>query len=447
MNNINTNEFTKLEQEATKPAYIIQTEFQINKLIKTLEYDYEIETADGIGNWPVVVIPKSGSFISNSKNRIISATVIFCPNTGVCDSSNPDVLPYNIDYSCGFKNKDLLFTNLRLKVNEKNTTDYVYSPTQHIECVNCLVFPEVNFSGNMTLDTTTQNTTLISTSLSGLVPGQQYFWSFNNQASNWPATISPISGSFISSKDTHNIDSIISFCKDASCSSLPGYISYIKDEGSNLYKYINLNFILNSDNHCYFDNANYSIVVTCKDCIPGPTISFDNSKLSLENNCADVDISLSGLESYQGYDYYFSSRASNWPTTISPISGSFVTTNNTSLNMPFKISFCGSETLCSGDPNLIDYNINYDQLYSNTSCAKYAYIQFNLTKTPNFTIQNDNIVSPANPVIQSDVISISCEDCLGSQSPKTNTNIDLSIAPTGSGSPTSAPTGTGTYYA
>jgi hypothetical protein len=438
LNNLNNTE------ETSSTPYVLSNKFNVSKLIKTVEYDYEIELDGTPGNWPVVVIPRSGSFTATSRNREIETTIIFCPNTGICGENNPDVLPYNIDYSCGFKNKDLLFTNLRLKVNEKNTNDYIYSDTKHIECVNCLVSPEVSFSGNTLLDSTTQNITNISTSLSGVVPGQQYFWSFNNQASNWPTTISPSSGSFISSKDTYNIDCIISFCKDVSCSGLPGYIDYTKDEGSSSYKYLNLNFILDSDNHCYFNDANYGLMVTCTDCISRPTILFDNNKLSLENNCADIDILLSGLEPYQGYDYYFSSHSANWPITVSPISGSFITSKNTSLKMPFKIAFCGSETLCSGDPNLIDYNINYNQLYSDTSCSKYAYVQYNLLKTPNFTVQNDNSILPANPVVQSDIISISCEDCFGSQVPKVNSKIDISVSPNVSGPSPSVPTGTGT---
>lgn len=428
-----------------KPAYIQQINFRINKLIKTLEYNYEIEVAEAPGNWPVVVIPRSGSFIANSKTKTVDSTIIFCPNTGICGSNNPDVLPYNIDYSCGFKNKDLLFTTLRLKVNEKNTNDYIYSSGQYIECINCFVSPEVIFSGNTILDKDTQNITNIDTLLSTLVPGQEYFWSFSNKASNWPAIISPMSGSFISSTDTYVLNSIFSFCKDASCSGLSGYLDYTQDDNSSSYQYLSLNFMLNSNNHCYFDHTNHSLMIVCDDCIPRPSILLDSEKLSLNNNCSDISVMISGLELYQGYDYYFSSHSANWPITISPISGSFITSNSTSLTLPFKVAFCGSEALCSGDPDLINYDINYNQLYSDTSCEKYAYIQYNLSKTPNFTIQNNSLIFPSNPITQSEILKVSCEDCLGSQVAKIQNKINVSIVPTGTGiSPNIVPTGTGT---
>jgi len=413
--------------------YIVSKNFIVNKLIKTLEYNYEIELDGTPGNWPVVVIPRSGTFIANSKNKEINATIIFCPNTGICGPNNPDVLPYNIDYSCGFKNKNLLFTNLRLKVNEKGTDDFIYSDTKHVECVDCLASPKASFYGDTMLNRETDNITTITTKLSGLIPGQQYFWFFNKKASNWPTTIYPISGSFISSENTYNINSIISFCKDASCSGSLGYIEYDQDDNSSIYKHLNLNFILNSDDHCYFDNADYSLMVTCKDCISRPKVLLNIEKLSLENNCTDIDVVVSGLDPYQHYSYNFTSYSANWPITISPISGSFSTSNNTSLTMPFKVAFCGSESLCSGDPNLINYHINYDKLYSDTSCEKYAYIQYNLSKISNLTTQNDSLIFPSNPIAQSEVIRVSCKDCSKSHITKIdnviNTNMSYDVPP------------------
>lgn len=443
--NQNVNANSGVISNTNKPPYIIPVKFQINKLIKTLEYNYQIEIADAPGNWPVVAIPKSGSFVSDSRSRDITTIIMFCPNTGVCNNSNPDVLPYNINYSRGFNNKDLLFTNLRLKVNEKNTTDYLYSSGQYIECLNCLKSCEVSFSGEVSLNKETKNITNVSTSISKLVAGQEYFWSFNNNSSNWPATISPISGSFIASTEDHKISSVIEFCKDISCSGSNGYLNYTEDSSYNRYKYLNLNFTINSNDHCYFDNSDHNLFISCDDCLSYPSIDLNPKSLSFSDNCKDLEVSISGLDPYQGYNYYFSTHSANWPATISPISGSFITSNNTSLAIPFKISFCGSEALCSGDPNLITYDIDYNKLYTNTSCEKYAYIQYNLLKMPNFTIQNNNLLLPSNPITQSEIVKASCQDCLGSQVIKIDNKINMSTIPTATGSPqTITPTGTGT---
>jgi hypothetical protein len=416
--------------EKNKPKYIFNNKFSINKLIKTLEYEYIFENVYGFNNWPVAVIPRSGSFIATSKTQQIEPTIIFCTNTGVCDSSNPDILPYKLDYSCGLKNKDLLFANIRLKVNEKNTNDHhIYSSGQYIECIDCLSTISGIFSGNMDLNKDSSSYTKIVVEIEGLVPGQIYDWSYEKIASNWPVTISPLSGSFVANYTNYNVDSIVGFCKNSSCSGSQGYLDFVSDHLSDTTKYVSLNFAINSNDHCYFDNGNSSLMITCNDCITRPRISFSNDTLVLKNNCENIEILLSGLEPYTEYNYYFSTHYANWPMTISPISGSFITSNNISLTIPFKVAFCGSESLCSGDPNLIDYAINYNRLYTDTSCEKYAYIQYNLLEAPNFSIQNNQLNYLSNPTIQSDLLSIFCTNCLGSgisQIPQVNTKIEIS---------------------
>jgi hypothetical protein len=428
---INNNENTILNEvsiSSNKPPYIIQTEFQVNKLIKTLEYNYEIEISDAPGNWPIVVIPRSGTFVSDSKSKNIATTVIFCPNTGVCHENNPDVLPFNLDYSCGFQNNSLLFTDLRLKANEAGTSDYVYSTIKHIECVDCITNIMVELSGNTTLDDSTGNMAPVNIYLSNLTPGQTYSWSFSKTLSNWPATVSPNSGAFIAPADNYTLESLVTFCKDISCSGSHGYAGFTRDHLSDIYKYIGLNFTVNSNDHCYFDDSNHNITIACKNCIPYPQISFNNPLLLFNSHCSDLEVSISGLDTNQAYEYYFSAHAANWPVTITPISGSFVTTNNTNATIPFKVAFCGSEILCSGDPNLLSYSVNYDRLYSETECEKYAYIKYNLVKSDTFSVLSSyDAETTPNPLIQSDIVKLSCDKCLGSNSSQ-SPNVALSIS-------------------
>lgn len=392
--------------------YIISKQFVVNKLIKTLNYQYEIELDGNPGNWPVVVVPRSGEFIAQSKSKQVDAVIIFCPNTGVCNSGNNDVLPYNLDYSCGLQNKDLLFTNLRLKVNEKNTTDYIYSDTHLIECAECLKVTKIDVSGfsmktnqpsSFMMDKNTENVIKIKTEFSDLVPGQEYYWSYNCTSSNWPTVISPPSGSFISAKDTYSIDSVFTFCSDETlCTGLNGYFNYTSTNISNDYKFANINLTINNDEHCYFNESIHTINLYCDDCIPSPEVKFDTNPIALSVPCTDISIALTGLQAHTTYTYNFESYRSNWPTIISPISGTFRTLSNHSIDLPFKLSFCGSEVLCSGDANLMNYDINYNKMYTNTDCDKFSFILFNLY------LASDS----DNNLLSNNLLKVYCNNCL-----------------------------------
>lgn len=395
----------------TPASYNIPTKFTINKLIKTITYEYEIELDGNAGNWPIVVVPRSGEFYATSKTKEINALVIFCPNTGVCDSGNPDVLPFNLDYSCGLQN-NLLFTNLRVKINEKGSSDYVYSNTNHIECTDCLKPIDISLLGtnlkdntsnnSFMLDSKTENVIKIQSKLSDIMPGQQYSWSFNKIVSNWPVTLTPASGTFTPSTAQYSIDSVLTFCKDSSCSGLNGYIPFSNSSFSNDYKFISLDLVVNNDDRCHFGNNVQTLNVYCNDCIPTPKVSFGLDSSTLIKPCTDINVNLTELQSYQTYTYNFSTYRSNWPVVISPISGTFTTSYNHSTVLPFKLSFCASEAICSGDPNLLTYNINYNKLYTNTECDKFAYIKFDL-KTQ---------ADPSNNLLVDNLLKLYCNDCV-----------------------------------
>ena len=407
------------EPSAQTPAppasYNVPTKFTINKLIKTIIYEYEIELDGNPGNWPVVVVPRSGEFIATSRTKEIDALVIFCPNTGVCDSGNPDVLPFNLDYSCGLQN-NLLFTNLRVKVNEKNSNEYIYSNTRHIECTDCLKPIDMSLLGvnlknnennnSLMLTEATENVIKLQTKFLNVMPGQQYSWSFSRVTSNWPVTVTPASGTFTASNHEYVADSVLTFCRDSSCSGINGYMTYNTSNFSNDYKFITLNVTINNNDRCHFNNNTKTLSVYCNDCIPTPKVSFGSENILTTKPCTDISVSLSGLESYKTYLYNFSTYRANWPTLISPISGSFATSYNHDTSLPFKLSFCGSEAICSGDANLLSYNIDYNKLYTNTECDKFAYIKFNLST------QNE----PGTNLLVNNLLKIHCDDCINTSS-------------------------------
>lgn len=49
----------------TDAVYVRPISFTVNKLIKTVDYEYEIENDEYAGNWPVAVLPRSGEFTAS----------------------------------------------------------------------------------------------------------------------------------------------------------------------------------------------------------------------------------------------------------------------------------------------------------------------------------------------------------------------------------------------
>jgi hypothetical protein len=387
-----------------RPPYIKEINFQVNKLIKTLEYDYEIDVGNAPGNWPVVAIPRSGSFIANNRTETINSTIIFCPNTGICGTDNPDALPYNIDYSCGFKNKDLLFTNLRLKVNEKNTNDYIYSNIQHIECEECLTNTIVQFSGYSAIDNTennslvltsdTKNILKLQTYLTGLIPGQSYNWYYSNNSSNWPITIVPLSGSFIAPNKTFNLNSLITFCENIFCSGSPGYLSFTEDHLSLEHKYINLNFTINNEEHCFIDNPSYNLNIYCDNCIETKNQTHLFKTNVAPGNYAVINGKFSNLVPNQIYDYSFEPIGGNWPIKLYPTSGSFVAKTET-YDVMSDVIFCCPSGGC--EESVFAQNIETNSYLNNNL---YYNIRLNL-------IKNDQILSYDESSVNSNLPDIS----------------------------------------
>jgi hypothetical protein len=395
MSNIKSqSENTNIEALPDINNYIIPTSFNVNKLIKTLEYAYEIETDNTPTNWPVVVFPRSGNFIATSKTKTIDAIVMFCPNTGICNPSNNDVLPYNLDYSRGFKNQNL-FANLRLKANEIGTTDYVYSETQKVECNNCFANTQISTPPAVTLTANSGNFYSFVTSFNGLKPYTKYSYLFKNIDNNYKVSFSSLSGYFYTTNiNNKNINTTINFCENNNLCDYEYSIGTVSSDNCDTTKFIKFYLELVSAEGDVVNSD--EILVNCDTCISKPSITIPN-KTTLTSNAGNIynfSINTSGLRPYSDYVYSFKNFSTNHLIGIKEISGTINTKNSTSITIPNSLIFCENSGYCS--------NYVTTGTMNNDVCNNLLFSNFRLELT------SDCLSSP----IISDKIEIDCDNCI-----------------------------------
>lgn len=233
----------------------IPIKLEFSGTIKRLDYEYIVEGLGG--NWPVVITPHSGAFVASSKSGSIDAQAMFCPNTGVCLKSSPDVMDYNINYTNIANNSANLFSIIRAKIFEKgsNGTDAIYSKSFLLQCNGCVKKPIVTIPNYLSFsisDNTTPEdpqpdpqpdpsggnsqvgvsgmhyTDTLATSDTDMdkikeftinirnldMNNNKYTYIIQNDFNNWPISVFPISGQIISNTSSIDIPVKVKFCKD-----------------------------------------------------------------------------------------------------------------------------------------------------------------------------------------------------------------------------------------
>jgi hypothetical protein len=118
------------------------------------------------------------------------------------------------------------------------------------------------------------------------------------------------------------------------------------------------------------------------------------------NNTQKISIPVSGLYKQQKYNFKFRGLGGNWPVTLYPMSGSFETTNNKTVNLTTVASFCQSTGLCpQSDGNVLPYSTNYQGF--NTIDAVTSFVV-------DVTDPSDNSVKSSEPQF------LQCLSCLSS---------------------------------
>ena len=373
-------------------------------LIKREPYTYEIVGLGG--NWPAVATPATGFFVASTKSQTIDTTISFCVNTGLCVSSNDNILSYELinDY-----NKNDFFSVIRAEITPVNGGDTILSSSAKVECSGCLpevdvILPETN------VELSGSNSYILEASLSGLVYNNTYSYMFQCEDSNWPTVLSLPSGSFVAESEQADVFTRVTFCANTGiCESL-GYdvLSHSIDNTlayGNTKPITRLKLAVTADGR--FANVAYSdsITVQCNNCLPKLTVDLPTEPVTLtgsNNYCYDLVVTMNGLIPYKEYNYTFRSTVANWPVVVTPVSG-MLKSSNTTATIRSRLAFCPATSVCgSGTIGLLDYDINKYKYLFDSTCGNFVTLELGVVPT-------DNSMSESI----SDQLTVYCLDCLG----------------------------------
>lgn len=198
-------------------------------------------------------------------------------------------------------------------------------------CCPSVAFP----SGTLSLSGPPENIYgYVSASVSGLVPGRTYSYSYYPVAANWPSKIIPLSGTIYPTSDNDTIESVFSFCPSTgNCNDcLPYKLDCNTDKDyvkKNIYSILELKLDSGS---LGCPTAADRLIVKCNQCLPPdptpcavrrPVPSFiGGPKISLAANCCanpvPVAINVTNAEPGKLYNYNFEA----WPSTVQIIPSS-----------------------------------------------------------------------------------------------------------------------------
>lgn len=206
------------------------------------------------------------------------------------------------------------------------------------------VIPVSTHYRDINLSKSSGSTLPLNIEISGIFPNKNYLYTIAPIFSNWPATVTQMSGylerggpigsdGLISS----SIKTILSYESCETISQCTGNIPYSLIDTDNNYFHKNIFTLLNIN---IYDETS-SIVFTdtinilCDDCIPlldytvgkkyNPTLNINQSQFELTlNNFVDISASYNKINPFNTYSYSFESVDANWPCRIRNISGSFV---------------------------------------------------------------------------------------------------------------------------
>lgn len=394
----------------------IKFSIPLSGLFKRETYNYKFVGLGG--NWPAIISPLSGTFEAKGKTETLNAIVSFCPSTGLCPSSNPNVLPYSLQ-GCAYDN-NYLFTNVAIDLTSSSDNTTTRSNSTLVSCSgSCL--PEVNIKfsgcnsqsecGHKLIGNGNDSYQFISM-LSGLQPNSTYDYSIQALGGNWPAVmLTPMTGSFRPHQDTYTLNHKLMFCPSVSLcpSSTKGYLSYSAGQcftASDLSTSIELKITPRAcNNEQFFSNQ---LTVYCENCLPKPTISTPAKLiLSTQNtNWVDFDSTISGLIPNQTYNYRFTNINSTWPTVVVPFTGNFTAADDT-YTISARALFCPSTSLC---PNSTTSGLMLPYItYSQSSNLKRELAEDLMTTNIRLNVAS---TSCDTTTYSSEPITIKCNNCL-----------------------------------
>ena len=354
--------------------HIRDVALSVKGLFKRLEYKYGVESVGA--NWPVAIVPISGSFVAGSKTETINVKAIFCPNFILCPSGSTDVLPYNRNYSYGIENK-LLFTTIRLKVSELDSnTDFIYGTQVALSCSGCLpsVGPKIILPDSITLDNETQNSIIVSGVASGISPDTRYAYRYKVLDATWPVALYPLSGTIKSATDVMSIPSQLVFCETSGnyqtdmCGTLKEKRATLSLELTPLAADTETVSILSLEDTKIISN---DMIANCSGCIQYPELQLSAYPLNTsKSNRISISGSIKNVKIDRLYNYSLENIDSNWPLYVGSRSGTITPTSSGDISLSFVGEFCTAPSLCpSGSSAVIPYStvVSHTNAYTSSS--------------------------------------------------------------------------------
>lgn len=372
------------------------------------QYIYHINSVDA--NWPAIVTPISGKLTAHYDRMNIPLKVTLCPSTGLCPSSNNDVIDYSVDDKCllDYSNMErfVRFNADISAVECSDALDRVYSNDVTVNCVDCLPKAKVSIPNIMLLSSDSKNVNTFSADLSDLIPGQKYQYTYKSIDSNWPTLIYPLSGTISSDSSSASISSRLTFCRSTGlCDGADNLLDYTYDnsslysEGLERYSSIVLE-VKPVDCTSMPTSTSNAMLVRCDNCLPIPSLAHSANSVTLSSpgtNRYQLSTAAQNLIAGETYTYNINYVDSNWPTIVSKQSGQF-TAVASAKNILTELQFCFPSGACATNPvDVLPYRVS--PITSNTN--KYATINLSITDT----------TSATNAII-SDDFTLTCANCL-----------------------------------
>jgi hypothetical protein len=178
------------------------------------EYLYEVKSVEA--NWPISVKSISGVMKPATPSGLIKAQVLFCPNSGSCDSNT---LPYTLPQPClSVQNDDVKYGILQLSIKPISYDGpEVLSDQFTVKCDQCLKQPTVSLGPVVTpLSDTNTKVVLTSSNTSeyvsypflitttNLLPNETYKFNIEIVSSQWPVMFVGASSGSISANSSYS---------------------------------------------------------------------------------------------------------------------------------------------------------------------------------------------------------------------------------------------------
>jgi hypothetical protein len=385
---------------------------KISSLSIGRKYRYVFEGV--AANWPAAIYPVSGEFLADDNTMHIENVFTFADDV---DAPCGDCFPYSSGDAAAYSNNESRkkFSIVKLNVKPSDSLGCDSGTDQYINIYgeDALYKPKPTPTPTQTpaqTDCPTHNTTnqvidivagssggtSIINQISNLVPGRQYFYTYDGIGANWPAQVYPRTGSFYAFSNSFTFQNSFYFSSDIN-NDCPDCFEYSLgasySNNTNIPKFSTLKLNIRDAYGCT-TGSDKIINISCKNCLiptpnvtPTPTItpgqlncprhSIVDETIDISDRNADrvvITNNLMNLTPGREYSFSFNGITANWPSQIYPRSGTFYAPSDT---MNLNSTFFFDSFLSDGISDSLPYETGISYLDA-TSVQKFSVIKLNI---------------------------------------------------------------------